>query len=88
MVSVGNCQTEFVFGLFILFSYHLLDIFDITTSKLTSDLRMDKVQEFSDKVKQFDLVNKEIVETIEHIRLLKTNLIEEMGRRADLKNIY
>ena len=59
----------------------------MTTAKLTSDLKMDSVKKFTDKLKQFDLINKETIETIEHIRALKLNLIDEVNRRTELKNI-
>lgn len=60
----------------------------MTIAKLTKDLKMDAVQEFTDKIKQFDSINQEIFETFEHIRSLKSNLIDEVNKRSQLNNIY
>ena len=60
----------------------------MTTSLLASDLRTDSVQEFTDKLKQFDVVNKEVFETIASIFALKSSLVDELNRRTELKNIY
>lgn len=64
------------------------DVLHMTTSLLASDLKTDRVQEFSEKIKQFDVVNKEIFETIANIRTLKSTLVDEVNRRTQLKNIY
>lgn len=64
------------------------DVLHMTTSLLASDLKTDSVQEFSDKIKQFDVVNKEVFETIASIRTLKSALVDEVNRRTELKNIY
>ena len=60
----------------------------MTASLLASDLRTDSVQEFAEKLKQFDAVNKEIFETIASICTLKTNLVDEVNKRTELRNIY
>lgn len=60
----------------------------LTTTKLISDLKMDTIQEFSDKIRQFELVNNDINETIQNICILKSNLMNEVDRRVELKNIY
>ena len=49
---------------------------------------MDTVQEFSNKLKQFDLVNKDVYDTIGQIRNLKSNLINEIDKRIEFKNVY
>lgn len=60
----------------------------MTAGLLATDLRTDSVQEFAEKIKTFDAVNKEIGDTIANIRALKSNLVDEVNRRTELKNIY
>lgn len=60
----------------------------MTVSLLATDLGTDSVQEFTEKIKKFDAVNKEIFETIASICILKSNLVDEVNKRTELRNIY